>query len=154
MVPTHVIATVSTPTIAWRRNVGATRDIECSSRAIEWYIGATSGARACIIFRLHVWLVVLDRDCDRLVQCFSNIYLGNGRCTYAKWSLIEKRSRCNFGVAGIIVLNTKLSNVALLDGHGVECFELTEGLQSLLEQLESWVSLDGVIAPVKEDGHD
>ena len=60
MVPTHVIASVSTTTIAWRRDEGATGEAEGGSRVIEWHVGAASCARACMVLGLHVGLVVLD----------------------------------------------------------------------------------------------
>lgn len=60
MVTTNVVAPISTTTIAWRRDVGATREAEGGSRVIERHIGAASGAWACIVLGLHIWLVVLD----------------------------------------------------------------------------------------------
>jgi hypothetical protein len=154
MVRTHVIATVSNTIIAWGRRIGAMGEVESGSRVIEWHSGTTSGAWACGVLGLHVWLVVFDCDCNRLDEIISNRYLGNGIGTYTKRSRTREGSSRVFSMAGIIILNTDLSNVPLLEGHRVEGFKLAEGGECLLQQFECCVSFDGVITPIEENGDD
>ena len=61
MVPTSIVATVSSTIIAWRSHEGAKSvGKNAAGRVIEGYCGATCDARTCVVLEGDVWHVVFD----------------------------------------------------------------------------------------------